>query len=382
MFRAALLCLLSLAITASGLATPATAVEPPWKRLNLFRHVEADPEKAYEVSKQNGPWMIIAASFGGEGGLRQAEALIFELRKKYKLEAYLHSRTFDYSKSMRGRGLDKWGNPKRMKYNRAYKDEEIAVLVGNYPAVDDPQAQRDLEKIKFIYPDAMRPKADGKTNQQLAWWHNIQRRVTRKRGGKPKGPMGRAWVITNPLLPREFFATKQVDGFIESMNKHVQYSLLDCKGTYTVQVAAFGANQIIDQSKIRDIQSGARRQKSQLAAAAEKAHKVCLTLRERGYEAYEFHDRRASIVTVGSFDSVGTPRKDGKTEINPQVHKIIQTFSAKKVDIVQSALSHGQPGTPHGIGRQPERVAGILLDLQAIPVRVPKRSFASSFTRR
>ena len=54
---------------------------------------------------------------------------------------------------------------------------------------------------------------------------------------------------------------------------------------------------------------------SALEEAGEAAHKLVEVLRNQGYEAYEFHDRGSSIVTVGSFDSVGTPRADGKIEI-------------------------------------------------------------------
>ncbi len=48
---------------------------------------------------------------------------------------------------------------------------------------------------------------------------------------------------------------------------------------------------------------------------------------QMGYDAYEFHDRSSSIVTVGSFDSVGTRRRRGKIEINPTVHKIMPRFA-------------------------------------------------------
>ena len=66
-----------------------------------------------------------------------------------------------------------------------------------------------------------------------------------------------------------------------------------------------------------------------MADAALKAHVLTEALRMKGYEAYEFHGRYASIVTVGNFDSVGTPRADGKTEINPEVHKTMEIFKAK-----------------------------------------------------
>ncbi len=93
----------------------------------------------------------------------------------------------------------------------------------------------------------------------------------------------------------------------------------------------------------------------------------------KGYEAYEFHDRFASIVTVGSFDSVGTPRADGKIEINPRIHAIMKTFG-------------GPPGNGPGPARgntvSVKSLAGIPFDYQPIPVEVPKRSISRELARR
>jgi hypothetical protein len=91
----------------------------------------------------------------------------------------------------------------------------------------------------------------------------------------------------------------------------------------------------------------------------------------KGYEAYEFHDRYASVVTVGSFDSMGTPRPDGKTEINPQIQRIIETFRAK-----QESLQGKSAGA-----MVPKTVVGIPLDIQPIPVQVPKRSLSAAYAR-
>ena len=58
------------------------------------------------------------------------------------------------------------------------------------------------------------------------------------------------------------------------------------------------------------------------------AHRLTEALRIKGYDAYEFHDRYCSIVTVGSFSSTGTPRRDGMIEINPEILAVIETFKA------------------------------------------------------
>ena len=90
-----------------------------------------------------------------------------------------------------------------------------------------------------------------------------------------------------------------------------------------MQVATFKGKVVIKQEEIHDIEEGREALGGQLAAAARKADNLT-GLRFKGFEAYQFHDRNASIVTVGSFDSVGTPREDGKTEINPTILRIMK----------------------------------------------------------
>jgi hypothetical protein len=158
---------------------------------------------------------------------------------------------------------------------------------------------------------------------------------------------------------------------VVDMNKGLKHSLLDCTGKYTIRVATFTGQVVIDQKKIQEIESG-KRFKSTLDEAAEKAHKLTARLRKDGVEAYEFHDRYQSIVTVGSFDTVGSPRADGKIEINPAMFKIIQTYGAETK--MQPGQSQPQVGSP-------KTIAGITLDLSPIPVEVPRRSIAADYGR-
>jgi hypothetical protein len=85
-----------------------------------------------------------------------------------------------------------------------------------------------------------------------------------------------------------------------------------------------------------------------------------------------------SIVTVGSFDDVGTPRRDGKTEINPKIHKIMQAFAASDQQMPDN-LRYGQDVLRPVLGRRPKSLDGIALDSQPLPVTVPKRSVKSTF---
>ncbi len=86
------------AIVLVALVAPATAA--PWGRLALFKKIDADPGKTYSLKDTNGPWMILANTFRGPDADRRAKELTYELRKKFKLEAYSYSKEFDYRKSV------------------------------------------------------------------------------------------------------------------------------------------------------------------------------------------------------------------------------------------------------------------------------------------
>ena len=358
---------------------------PPWGELISLKSVDADPNKAYALTEENGPWMIMTSSFSGDGAEKQAQELAYELRKRYKLPAYTYKGQFDPGEAQ-GRGVDEFGKPRKWNYMK-YKDSkdkekarhpqlvEVAVLVGNYQAPDEAEAQQTLQKIKFATPQCLEIKEGQQTHQSLVGWRMIQRQLYEAIGSeqKKKGPMGHAFVTTNPLLPPEYFAPKSgLDDLVLALNKDVPYSLLECPGRYTVQVATFKGQVIIKQDEIKAIQNGDKELKSELCQAAEKADKLTTALRLKGYEAYQFHDHQASIVTVGSFDSVGTPRPDGRIEINPEIHKIMKTFGAESTTLPGQTV----PVTPL------KTLIGIPFDIQPTPVLVPKRSISMALRSR
>ena len=77
---------------------------------------------------------------------------------------------------------------------------------------------------------------------------------------------------------------------------------------------------------------------------------------------------------MGSFDSVGTPRSDGKTEINPKVLLVMKTFGGEPVQA--AGLDPGR-----GAMRL-KSLAGINFDFQPVPVEIPKRSISRELARR
>ncbi len=359
------ICCLVLALFAVNTAE----ASPPWGGVLSLTSVDADPDKSYTLTKANGPWMILACTFSGDGAEQQAQELVLELRQRYKLEAYTHERQMKFG-ATHGRGLDPTGRPLMMRH-RIDRLREIAVMVGNFRGVDDPSAQRTLRKLKTSHPKCLEISEERQTYQSLAALRVAQRVVQRVAGSakKDKGPMGHAFISPNPLLGDELAATSGLDPMVVEMNQHVEHSLLDCPGNFTVQVATFTGSVVIDQREIREIEQG-KELESGLAEAAVKAHQLTEALRLKGWEAYEFHDRYSSIVTIGGFSSTGTPRPDGKIEINPGIHRIMTTFGAR-----QAAL----PGQPAAMTMK--SLIGIPFDIQPIPVHVPRRSLSREMAR-
>ncbi len=348
----------------------------PWDKLLTANRVDADPKKSYKLTEQNGPWMVMACSFSGENAVDQATALTLELRQRYKLPAYVYEKKFDLGKEPIIRGVDQFGNPRKMKYQTGSTEiEEVAVLVGDYPSVDDPEAQEALRKVKSCQPDCLIGKEGQATSRSLAGYRKLQVAAQKAifsgdDSRTRKGPMGHAFVTTNPVLPVDYYVPKGLDPLIVKANEGVEHSLLDCPGKYTVQVATFTGRVITDQKEIAAIERG-KEIDSQLAKAALMAHKLTEALRMKGYEAYEFHDRSASIVTVGSFGSLGQTNAKNVTELDPRITAVIDQF---KSDSGAGTVA-GQPAV------RAKTLVGIPFDPQPVLVHVPKRSVSASLSR-
>lgn len=375
--RAWMAFLIVLACTASASSAP------PWAKLVPFKKVDADPSADYSLTESHGPWMIMCSSFAGPNAESQAHELVLELRTRHKLEAYIFKHHFDFTESELGLGWDKYGNRKRMKPINGAKFDEYAVLVGNFHSVDQPEVEKTLDEIKHMSPATLDLKRGKDLNQRYAGWRDAVRRVSSIAGAKQKGPMGHAFVTKNPLLPDEFFAPKGLDPFVVDLNKDLSFSLLACPGTYTVKVASFrGAESLAlnqkEEARFENVlgkpKKGSRTNLAKIDEAAVKASKLTKALREKGVEAYEFHDRTESIVCIGSFESVGTPRQDGKIEINPAVHRIMKEYGPEQV--ADPSLGPGQ------LGLRPRSLQGIPFDVQPLPVMVPKQSLASDYVDR
>lgn len=356
--------------------------------LPFQKKVAADPNTTYTLTQQDGPWLIHVTSFAGDAAKKRANELVLELRKDFKLKAFVHQTTIDLSERVEGitwnkkkTGHEATGvlERKKMRNLNGGKFEEVSVVVGNFHSVHDPNAVKTLDRVKKVTPEAYNLADTRRTNQFIGAMRQI---VNLNNEDKAKqGPFRAAFMIPNPTLPEDFFTGDGVDHFILNINKKAKYSLLDCPKPYSVRVATFRGDVSFNLHEIeakkkefslkRVLGGGV---KSKLAIAAEKASKLTEVLRKQyNVEAYEFHDRHESYVCVGSFDWVGKPRADGKQEINPYVLKVIETYKAYDANI---------PGLSGLLQpRSLPNLKGITFDMQPIGVKVPQISTVNRIMR-
>ncbi len=354
-------------LAASLLPTLATADGPSFLRLFGARKVEADPEQAYELTEVEGPWMILAETFSGPEGKKQAHQLVIELRRDYNMPAYVYKENFDFTRPVGSFGPDR----KQLRYANAARYEAYAVLVGEFDSVNHPELKSTLQTLKTIQPGVFQQVSPETEVGPMAAIRRIHQQLTQGEQRKTRGPMFNAFVTRNPMLPDNFTQAPEVDSFVRRLNENVEHSLLDCKGKYTVVVRTFeGLSTTMIGGKVeKDLKPSSER----LDQSADLANQMVMALREKGVEAYEFHDRSKSIVTVGSFESLGRPVGNG-FEYAPEIRRTIEQYASGE---------RFERDTQGRMVRVANHIKKIPFDVEPHPIAVPKvtkRSLYSAAT--
>lgn len=388
-----LCCMAALVLASSALGGPLDSLIP-------FRSkVEADPKKNYKLTKANGPWMIMAISLAGDDADAKAQRVALELRRNYGLEAWVHEQEVDRGDTVIGLGVDKYNQPRKMKNMRGGTTREVAVMVGNFKSADDPAATKTLEKIRTANVKAL---ANGEVfsdnsglNAIRSAYFNAAARANatakKSRSVQTRGPLGRAFMTRNPLQPVEEVAKATLDPFVLDLNRGVEYSLLDNPKQYTVVVGTFRGAAAYSEKKFAE--SVTRTQERQGDTPLDKATKdaILLTtkLREEGWEAYIFHDQFETLVTVGSFDEIGTEMPDGHVELHSGPAKVIKTFEAKQKSLGPSGRGAVQPVSAQvALVPVTRKVTSdgnsydIPLDMSPRLIHVPRQSIADVYRER
>jgi hypothetical protein len=198
----------------------------------------------------------------------------------------------------------------------------ISVLAGNYQDTDDGTsagrtAQGTLGYVKKFHPQFLRGD-----EQKKGFLRKLKNGgIYRVTPGRP-GPLSGAFLTVNPLLSPEEARQKKKDPLLVKLNSGNEYSLMQNKGKYTLVVASFEGKSVMQvaNTKWKDVDKTFTVSNS-LDEAAYSAWELCKSLRlhERKYDAYVWHDKYSSIVTVGSFNSPDDPR----------IAEMIKLFGAK-----------------------------------------------------
>lgn len=272
--------------------------------------IEAVKGKQYRLTKQHGPWMIMVASFRdvaepdrktkGLSAQEAADELVYELRTK-SVPAYTFSQDAQKGEI---ETVDRLGR-EDLRIFAAQRDM-ICVIAGNYSSQDDKIAERTLKYVKKFTPAYIKDQNNGAIY----------------RLSKDKGPFGGAFMTINPLLDPAEVAQKKPDYDLIKLNYGIHNALVDNKAKYTVQVATFTGRSVTpianssytgrEEEFDRNLQSTADeatgRSRMNLGQSSEEAAQLAQALRLRGFDAWVYHDRFESIVTVGSFDKPQDPR--------------------------------------------------------------------------
>jgi hypothetical protein len=302
------------------------------------------------LKNEHGPWLVLAASFEGEGAKAKAVQLAVELRTDFRLKAYCLPKMFDYSRTVAGAGFDENGSQKKMRYQDDRVVESCAVLVGDFDSIEAKDIDDTLNTIKTIRPKFFAQPGAASSAGEMGkvsandYRNYLKRLIERKNEPEEKnlGPMKYAFKTRNPLLPAEYFKAPTIDKFVKDLNRQPnlnEFNLLDCKGSFTVRILTLRGS-ISYESWGR---SDNPNQASQLEMAAEQAYLVTKALRAAGYEAYQFHDRQQSIVTVGSFNNLGTEKQDKTFQYDTAIQQVMERFKGTD-KVTQSA--YGVTQTP------------------------------------
>ncbi len=354
-----------------------------------FRSKETAPA-TLELTQNAGPWMVMCYSFSGDDGKQQAIRLATELRESFGLKAYTYTHHFDLTQKIRENSIVGWKYvpgreeemmliPEQMTSANDSNFEETAVLVGDFEAIDAPEAQQMLRNIKKLTPKSL---LRAQSDELIRRYREIIQRNNY--------PLSHAMLLTNPMLPDEYFEKNGLDPFLIKMNKKVKFSLLDCPGKYSVRVATFRAKSTMSLAEIKQKQDElkwyemkGKAIKSKLEQCYHNANVLTKELRKQGVEAYEFHDREESYVCVGSFEWLTRTDGNGNRTQNPAVRQTILDYRGTAKDANRSLRRRSQTDTDRMVNmitypkvlpslRNRKKGEEIVFDVQPLPVIVPK----------
>lgn len=251
------------------------------------------PIEPFLLTKDAGPFMVMAHTFRGPNAAKYAQILAMELRDRFNLPAYVL-----LGKEFPGKSNLANIPPTAPEFVRqgqvaapenARMTDEAAVLVGNEKSLDDSEAL--LKKVKKLKPDCL---------DKIPQVWNFR---------KGKG-LSKAMLTTNPYVPAEQLYQRKPDVLLMQMNEG-PHSVFRCPGNYSLQIAEFTGRSAFVTSDKKFL--GFSGKGTPLKDAADNAEKLAAALakdkevQQTGYQPYVYHDRFSSKVMIGSFSAPTDP---------------------------------------------------------------------------
>jgi hypothetical protein len=268
--------------------------------------IDADPNKDYPLTPEAGQWFVCATCFVGPDAPVLAKEMVYEIRSRFKVPAYVFDKGADERKKEQERLRkihEEYGdNSVRLRTVRI--PDECAVMVGGFK--DQESAGKFLKQVKtwpapkntklmpFIHDEGI-PEKEGEKSQVR---------------GARVSPYVMAFVAHNAVVPIEKKADPKAEAFMRKINAGEKYSVYSCRKPWTLVVAQFQGVSVIkskaaDESFIQTL-FGTSKGES-LSASAMNAENMCEYLRKCKLESYVLHTTWGSVVCVGSFESKDDP---------------------------------------------------------------------------
>ena len=335
--------------------------------------IEADPSKRYELTKIRGPWMISVATFHsmspdgkthkGKSPEEAAHELIIEMRQ-LGMPAYMYIHDPDRERVSVSDALGREEYKKNLRRVRS-----VLVIAGNYQEIsgNSREAKRAQESLKWV--KNLNPKC-------------LREGVVFEASKARPTPFSRAFLTFNPLLTPEEIEQLKQDPLLVQLNSGVNYSLYDNPGEYTLVIARFTGDAVMQTStelkptkKIMSL--GIFHQPHDLNDEGESAMELVTVLRGQFHrdnqgnltefndlDAYVWHRRSDSIVTVGSF----------KSRNDPRIERFMKMFGPRW-EVFADGSRNFQPGylSLSGFGKKRNEQRLWLFDPDPQLMRVPKR---------
>jgi hypothetical protein len=250
-----------------------------------------EPIEPFLLTRDNGPFMVMAKTFRGPDAERWALALVLELRNDYQLPAYiLRTRDFPMRSNIREvppTAIQEIRRPYVSEPEKSRTHDEAVVLVGNEKTVKD--ADELLHRVKKI-----KPKCLNQMHSIYPW----------------RDGLGKALRTTNPFVPAQELFPRKTDPMVTKLNGG-QHSIFRCPGHYSLQVAEFTGRSTFNVDDKRFKPSLIT--DSPLEQAFDSAEELAEVLakdpevRKTGCLPYVYHDRTTSKVLMGAFNAPDDP---------------------------------------------------------------------------